>query len=112
MCKISVYDIEDSPRDRMVMFTVKEDKNGYIIRNAFVPPILQNKGIATDFYVQMNRESLKKTGKPLRSTQPRELSTGEIVHELSSDGIRLWNSLVRKGYAKKLGEKNYVFVTN
>lgn len=57
----------------------------------------------------MNAESLNKTGKPLRSTQPRILQSGEIVHELSNDGIRLWDSLVKKGYATKLGEKNYVF---
>ena len=57
----------------------------------------------------MNKESLKKTNHPLRSTQPRELSTGEIIHELSKDGIILWDSLVDKGLAEKISYKNYIF---
>ena len=108
--KFSVYDYEKNPVRRADMFTVLKDKNGYIIRNAFVPDELQNKGIATEFYKSMNQESLHKTKKPLRSTRPRKLSSGKVVHELSSDGIRLWDSLVSKGLAKKLGEKDYVFI--
>lgn len=108
--KFSVYDYEKNPVRRPDMFTVLKDKNGYIIRNAVVPVELQNKGIATEFYKTMNRESLQKTKKPLRSTRPRKLLSGEVVHELSSDGIRLWDSLVSKGLAKKLGEKDYVFI--
>jgi hypothetical protein len=40
------------------------------------------------------------------------LSNGETVHELSKDGIALWDSFVEKGLAKKLGEKNYIFLSN
>lgn len=109
--KFSVYDFEntDVAKNRPDIFTVWESENGWIIRNAFVPNDLQQKGIATKFYIKMNQESLKNTGKPLNSTQSRKLTTGEIVHELSSDGIALWDSLVKKGYAEKIGEKNYRF---
>lgn len=105
----SIYDISDDVRNRVNIFTVLEDKNGWIIRNAFVPDELQRKGIATDFYIKMNQKSKEKTGKSLRSTQQRTLSNGEIVHELSSNGIALWDSFVDKGLAVKLGHKNYIF---
>ena len=105
-----IYDTEKGgARGRGDMFTVFKSKDGWIIRNAFVPEQLQKKGIATDFYLKMNEESIKKTGKPLRSTQERILINGERVHELSKDGISLWDSFVKKGYAIKNGEKNYSF---
>jgi len=110
--KFSVYDTIKFPRGRNNMFTVKEDKDGWIVRNVILPDELKRKGIATSIYRKLNNESIKKTGNPLRSTQPRKLIGGEIVHELSPDGIALWDSFVRKGYAKKLGEKNYVFTSN
>lgn len=106
-----IYDTEkDGARGRVDMFTVFKDKNGWIIRNAFVPDALQKKGIATDFYKRMNEASLKATKKPLRSTQERTLNSGEKVHELSANAIQLWESLVRNGFAEKLSEKNYRFV--
>ena len=104
----SIYDFDSDAR-RASMFTVFEDKDGWIVRNAFVPDELQKQGISTEFYKKMNELSLKKTHKPLRSTQPRVLSNGEIVHELSAQGIRLWDSLVKNGYATKISEKNYIF---
>ena len=110
--KFSIYDAEKDPmkvKDRTSMFTVLEDKNGYIVRNAFIPPDLQHQGIATDFYKKTNEESWNKTGKPLRSTRARTLLTGETLTELSADGVRLWDSFVKKGYAEKLGEKDYRF---
>ena len=108
--KFSIYDVSEDIRGRANMFTVFEDKNGWIVRNAFVPDELQRKGIATKFYIEMNQKSKQKTGKNLRSTQPRMLSNGEIVHELSNDGISLWDSFVNKGLAKKISEKNYIFI--
>jgi len=106
----SVYDIEEEHKGRGDMFTVLKDKNGYIIRNALIPENLRRKGIATDFYKQINEESIKKTGNPLRSTQERKLITGEKVHELTPDAISLWDSFVKKGLATKIGEKNYKFL--
>lgn len=97
----SIYDFSDDIRGRANMFTVFEDSNGWIVRNAFVPNELQRKGLATKFYIDMNEKSKQKTGKNLRSTQPRKLSNGEIVHELSKDGIALWDNFVDKGLAKK-----------
>ena len=111
--KFSIYDIEKTaPRNRSSMFTVYKSKDGYIVRNAILPDDLKRKGIATQFYIDMNKESIAKTGKPLRSTQPRKLISGEIVHELSPEGIALWDSFVSKGLAKKLGDKNYRFITS
>ena len=106
-----IYDTEkDGARGRVDMFTILKDKNGWIVRNAFVPDNLQKKGIATDFYKKMNEASIKATGNPLRSTQQRTLSNGEVVHELTPNAIKLWDSLVRDGFAEKLGEKNYRFL--
>jgi predicted transcriptional regulator len=106
----SVYDIDKEHVGRADMFTVLEDKNGWIVRNALIPDEIQNKGIATKFYQKMNAESIKETGNPLRSTQERTLITGEKVHEISQEGIKLWESLVKKGFAEKLGDKNYQFI--
>ena len=108
--KFSVYDIDKTHTSRWDMFTVHEDPKGWIVRNALVPENMQNKGIATKFYRDMNLESIKKTGNPLRSTQPRKLMNWETVHELSKDGIRLWEGLVDKWLAKKLWEKDYIML--
>lgn len=106
----SVYDIDDDHR-RGDMFTVHEHPGGFIIRNVLIPDEMRRYGIASSVYAMINKESLKKTGMPLRSTRPRTLSSGEVVHELSPDGIALWDGLVRKGLAVKNGEKDYVFKT-
>ena len=108
--KFSVYDIDDSRKNRGDMFTVLEDKKGWIVRNALVPDELQKNGVATAFYTKMNDLSIQKTGNLLRSTQERKLSNGEKVHELSDLGKKLWDSLVKKGLANKISDKNYVFI--
>lgn len=106
----SAYDVEKKgPRGRASMFTVHKSDDGYVVRNALIPDTEQRKGIATAFYSAMNKESLARTGNPLRSTQARTLSTGEVVHELSPDAVALWDSFVHAGVAEKLGEKNYRF---
>lgn len=106
--RFSVYDIDKSP-NRGDMFTVWEHPDGWIVRNALVPENLQQQNIATIFYQQMNAASIKATGKPLRSTQARKLSNGEVVHELSPLAIKLWDRLTRWGEVEKLGDKNYQF---
>jgi len=105
----ATYDIDKEHRGRPDMFTVHKDKGGYIVRNSLVPDDQRRKGLASELYRALNAESLKKTGNPLRSTQPRTLATGEVVHELSDDAVALWDNFVRKGEAEKLGEKNYRF---
>lgn len=105
----STYDVAKDVRGRADMFTVLKDKDGYIVRNALIPEEMRRKGIASKFYQQMNEESIAKTGNPLRSTQPRRLVTGETVHELSDDAVKLWDSFVEKGLAEKIGDKNYRF---
>ena len=107
-----VYDLDENHKHRADMFVVFKDKKGWVVRNVIVPTEFQRKGLATKFYINMNKMSLKNTGKPLHSTQERKLSNGQIVHELSEDGIALWDSLVRDGYAKKVSDKNYVFIHN
>jgi len=106
----STYDVSKNVRGRADMFTVSKDKDGFIVRNALLPDELKRKGIATGFYKQMNEESLKETGKPLRSTQPRKLLSGETVHELTPDAVSLWDSFVKKGLAEKIDDKNYKFL--
>jgi GNAT superfamily N-acetyltransferase len=110
--EFDVYDVDENHKNRADMFVVFKDKKGWVVRNVIVPKEYQRKGIATKFYINMNKMSLKNTGKPLHSTQTRKLSNGQIVHELSEDGIAFWDSLVRDGYAKKISEKNYVFIHN
>ena len=105
----SVYDINDTHHNRGDMFTVFEDKNGWIIRNVLIPNDIKRNGIATDFYLKMNDLSKSNTNHPLKSTQPRKLSNGEVVHELSNDAQLLWDSFVRKGLVKKISDKNYTF---
>jgi predicted GNAT family acetyltransferase len=105
----SYYGYDNTDRKTNKMFTVYEDKNGWIIRNAYVPENIQRKGIASKFYKQMNILSKHKTGNPIKSTQPRILSDGTIVHELSDDAIALWEYFVKKGIAKKIADKNYQF---
>ncbi len=107
--QFSVHDVEKDPRGRADMFTVHHDPEGYVVRNVLIPEAMRRQGIATEFYNRTNSESLAKTGKPLRSTRPRTLSTGEAVHELSPEGIALWDSFVKKGLAEKKGDKDYVF---
>jgi len=108
----STYDTAknvDGIRGRNAMFVVHKDSDGYIVRNAILPSDKLRQGIATKFYEAINRESLDRTGRPLRSTQPRVLSSGEKVHELSSDAVALWDSFVKRGLAQKLGDKDYAF---
>lgn len=110
--QFSTYDIDSNPRGRSEMFTVQKSKDGYVVRNALVPDAMQRKGIAAKFYRDMNRESLEKTGNPLRSTAPRTLSDGRVVHELSPDAVGLWDSLVKGGVAEKTGDRAYQFKSN
>ena len=105
------YDVEAAPRNRVQMFTVLEDPDGWIIRNAFLPEKIQRQGIATEFYKLMNIKSFRATGKKLRSTQPRKLHTGEVVLELSRDALAFWNYLVSLDYAKKHDNGTYSMLT-
>lgn len=93
----------------MPTFTVFESRDGWIVRNAYIPESEQNKGIGTKFYQYMNLQSIQKTGKPLRSTQPRKLSNGTKVFELSDLGKKLWDSLTQKGLATKNKNGTYQF---
>lgn len=102
------YQLKDDTRN-MATFTVFESPDGWIVRNAYVPESMQKKGIATNFYIEMNKRSIDATGNPLRSTQPRTLQTGETVFELSEAGRKLWDSLAKKGMARKLADETYKF---
>ena len=94
---------------KMPTFTVFESKDGWIVRNAHIPESEQNKGIGTKFYQYINLKSIEKTGKPLRSTQLRKLSSGIEVFELSYLGHKLWDSLTKKGLAVKNKNGTYEF---
>jgi len=106
--QFDVYDIDKEHR-RADLFTVERNKDGFIVRNVLLPENMKRKGIATEIYKKINEESLKITGKPLRSTPERILRTGERVHELSKDAIALWDSFVKSGIAIKISEKSYEF---
>ena len=106
----SVWDIDATHR-RPDMFTVWESKDGWIVRNVLIPEELQRMGIASKTYRTLNQLSLKATGKPLRSTQERTLMNGQQVLELSGQGRGLWDSLVGKGMAERVGD-TYKFKTS
>jgi len=95
--------------------TVHEGKNGFTVRNIILPEIEQGKGLGTKIYRALNEQSLAKTGKPLMSTKPREitLSSGKTENfwELSDRAKLLWDSLVRKGEAIKNADGTYQFKT-
>lgn len=101
------YHLNNNPRDGIL--TVELDmENGYRIRNVFVDESLQRKGIATLAYEMLNRESIKSTGKPLRSS--------EVGHARKSgptsgtpEAVALWESLVEKGEAERVGD-HYQFI--
>lgn len=94
---------------KMPTFTVFESKDGWIVRKADIPESEQNKGIGTKFYQYINLKSIEKTGKPLRSTQPKKLSSGIEVFELSYLGHKLWYSLTKKGLAVRNKNGTYEF---
>jgi hypothetical protein len=98
-----------SDNRNMPTFTVFESKDGWIVRNAYIPESEQGKGVGTNFYKYMNLKSIEATGKPLRSTQPRTLNNGTEVFELSDLGHKLWDSLVRNNLAVKKENGTYVF---
>lgn len=66
--KCTMYDIEDDPR-RPTLFTVSENKNGWVMVNSNIPEEMRRTGIATQFYLNINDLSMVKTGKPLRSNR-------------------------------------------
>ncbi len=101
------YDVDPRPTGRAPMFTIQRHPKGYVVRNAMVPEAMQRQGIATRFYQALNQESVQRTGKPLRSTPPRQLQDGRTVHEFTPAATALWDSLARKGVAEKVGD-NYV----
>jgi len=73
-------------------FAVEKNKNGYVIHSAMIPMAKQRQGIGTDFYIRMNEESIKNTGKPLRSSDRLSDSAGKPF----------WEKLVEKGLANKI----------
>lgn len=84
---------------------VVQHKDGYEMTNIIIDDELRGKGIATKFYKEINDESKSKTGKTLQSIKPDK--QGNI--ELSSDGKRFWESLVKNGFAKKIKTNRYRF---
>lgn len=93
------------------MVTLEMDKKrGYRIRNIYVSNDLQRKGYASAAYDQLNSESISKTGKPLRSSEiGYEKNSG--VTTMSPDAQALWESLLSKGKARKVGDY-YEFVSD
>lgn len=103
------YDINISHPGRPDMFTLYKGKDGYVVRNVVVPEDKQRNGLATEFYIAANQLSIEKTGQPLKSSPSRKIYDGSMVTELTDDGVKLWESFVAKGYAEKLGDKQYRF---
>jgi hypothetical protein len=97
--KYAEYRIDGDPG--LGILTVELDKrNGYRIRNIFVDHPLQRTGLATKIHVDLNAESIKKTGKPLKSSEiGYDRKTSKTT--LSDDGQKLWQSFVDHGMASR-----------
>lgn len=101
------YHLNNNPRDGIL--TVELDtENGYRIRNVFVDESLQRKGTATLAYEMLNRESIKNTGKPLRSSEAGHARKSGPTSE-TPEAVALWESLVQKGEAERVGD-HYQFI--
>lgn len=84
---------------------IEHDPTGFVVTNIIIDERARNRGLATKLYKKINKLSLKETGKTLQSIKKKD-----GVIELSSDGERLWKSLVNKGLAKKISERRYRFI--
>ncbi len=85
--------------NRNGIMTVEIDKrNGYRLRNIFVEDHLKRQGYATDGYESANAESLRRTGKPLRSSEIGYQRKNSET-SMSPDAQALWESFVEGGMA-------------
>jgi hypothetical protein len=85
---------------------VKKSKDGYEMTNVIISKENRGNGFATKLYIELNIESLNNTGKTLQSIKPDD----DGVIELSNDGKNLWESLVKKGLAKRISNNRYRFI--
>ena len=99
--KYSAYNIEGGHGEGgEENFIIREKPDGFVVDSVLLPEYLQRKGVATDFYKQINERSIKETGNSLKSSP---------ISSLSSEGESLWNGLVKKGLAEKIGKDGYQF---
>ncbi len=98
----------------------KNPKLGWRIRNVFVDdgatisgtpnnPNLQRKGLATRAYEDLNRLSIKETGKPLRSSEIFGAKNKTGFTTLNEAGQKLWKNLVKLGKAELVDNLYYRF---
>ena len=100
--KVYEFGIKNGGRGDNVQVSVT--KNGYVWNNAMLSDSIKGKGEGTKIALDLNQQSLKETGKPLRSL-PEYNIVGTKNH--TEEGKGLWESLVRKGYAVKNSDNTY-----
>ena len=103
--KVYQYDIKNGGRGDNVMVSVTKD--GYVWNNALLSDNIKGKGEGTKIALDLNRQSIEETGKPLRSL-PEYNIVGIKNH--TEEGQGLWESLVRKGYAVKNKDNTYTML--
>jgi len=98
--------------NRAGVISIHKTKNGFMIRNILLSDDIQRLGVGTEIYEKINKKSIIETGKPLISTQPRELMNGDIVHELTPSSRGLWEKFVKDEKAEKIENNSYRFKSN
>lgn len=103
--KVYTYEIKGGGKGDNVQVSVT--KNGYVWNNALLSDNIKGKGEGTKIALDLNQQSINETGKPLRSL-PEYSIVGIKNH--TEEGIGLWESLVRKGYAIKNKDNTYTML--
>jgi predicted GNAT superfamily acetyltransferase len=99
--KVTQYNISGGGYAR-----VEKYKDGFVVSNIIIEKENRGKGYAKKLYEDLNKESLKETGKTLQSI--KRDSNNKI--ELSKEGKALWMSFVNKGKAKEISKNRFRFV--
>lgn len=103
--KVYAYDIENGGKGDNVQVSVTP--TGYVWNNALLSDNIKGKGEGTKIALDLNQQSIKETGYPLRSL-PEYNVVGTKNH--TEEGKGLWESLVRKGYAVKNNDNSYTML--
>ena len=99
--KVTQYNISGGGYAR-----VEKYKDGFVVSNIIIEKENRGKGYAKKLYENLNKESLKETGKTLQSI--KRDSSNKI--ELSKEGKALWMSFVNKGKAKEISKNRFRFI--
>lgn len=89
---------------RSGIMTIETDKRkGFRVRNVFVDKPIQRMGYASRGYVLANEESMRRSNKPLRSSEIGYEKKNSVT-SMSPDAVALWDYFVGAGLARRVGD--------